>query len=698
MSKLDLLLEAERRGILPADKKGLLDEARRRGLVPGGEPQTLMAPIEPAMPSAPGPQMSQSQFDQMAAATKAKDHGGIASTIYRDFIEPWIPNEAPDFSQRGLVERAGDAGSFAASLPVRMVTGGKYGAGDVAEYLGAENTGATLAAGERDFITNNAKQLETVKNAGDLAMGLPAPIPREPPLPVIARRPVAPNVLPRSVRTRLAEGAGGAADDFIMRKMEEGGLTPQDIRRRMAEGQAATKFGKSSGALPENMADLMGDTGQRALRGAVTSPGVASNLAKRALDARQKGTANPYGKQRFGSVGEELASYGQRQRLMDNLSRAFGVRSKGTAFETEAEINNALKSTASPVYTKAWKEAEPFDLRAPLGKIMETAAKYPEGSKPAAALKRAHRLFVMKEGDHYRPLGAADELERFDAAKQALDEMIDGLPKEARNTRRLLNEFRVNLLHAVHGGDRGVPTLNKTYAEARSLYAGPASVKKAIALGRTAFKKSPEVAIGEFSKLGKGEQQGYRLGALEAARLKANGPDGADYTKFFRLPSTAEVLKAIMPEYKASSATKAAPQFGEIVSREANMHQGMNSALYGSKTAPTMEDVKEIGRWAQIAQRLRGQGLVSTVVDEATTELVKMLGMHKDVAERVARMLLHTNPKAIESTLKRLEARYGKAAADEAYFTILNISRNRMRAMLAGNVGSRVIANSEPRR
>jgi len=37
MSKLDLLLEAERRGILPEDKKPLLEEARRRGLVPQAE-------------------------------------------------------------------------------------------------------------------------------------------------------------------------------------------------------------------------------------------------------------------------------------------------------------------------------------------------------------------------------------------------------------------------------------------------------------------------------------------------------------------------------------------------------------------------------------------------------------------------------------------------------------------------------------
>lgn len=41
MSKLDLLLEAERRGILPADKAPLLEEARRRGLVASNKPQEV---------------------------------------------------------------------------------------------------------------------------------------------------------------------------------------------------------------------------------------------------------------------------------------------------------------------------------------------------------------------------------------------------------------------------------------------------------------------------------------------------------------------------------------------------------------------------------------------------------------------------------------------------------------------------------
>lgn len=50
MSRLELLLEAERRGLLPPDKRALLQEARRRGLVPGGEEEEPVAPTVAAEP------------------------------------------------------------------------------------------------------------------------------------------------------------------------------------------------------------------------------------------------------------------------------------------------------------------------------------------------------------------------------------------------------------------------------------------------------------------------------------------------------------------------------------------------------------------------------------------------------------------------------------------------------------------------
>jgi hypothetical protein len=50
MPSMELLLEAERRGILPPDKAAALNEARRRGLVGGGAPETQQAPaVEPTL-------------------------------------------------------------------------------------------------------------------------------------------------------------------------------------------------------------------------------------------------------------------------------------------------------------------------------------------------------------------------------------------------------------------------------------------------------------------------------------------------------------------------------------------------------------------------------------------------------------------------------------------------------------------------
>lgn len=57
-SKIELLLEAEKRGILPKEKVPLLAEARKRGLVPGGGPPSTLTPqgniAVPPPPNEPG--------------------------------------------------------------------------------------------------------------------------------------------------------------------------------------------------------------------------------------------------------------------------------------------------------------------------------------------------------------------------------------------------------------------------------------------------------------------------------------------------------------------------------------------------------------------------------------------------------------------------------------------------------------------
>ncbi|MGF1629151.1 MAG: hypothetical protein ACFCUT_06740 [Kiloniellaceae bacterium] len=63
--RIDLLLEAERRGILPQEQKALLGEARRRGLVPG--PRDLLEGIKIPRGSAEERQIRQLQIRQLQA-------------------------------------------------------------------------------------------------------------------------------------------------------------------------------------------------------------------------------------------------------------------------------------------------------------------------------------------------------------------------------------------------------------------------------------------------------------------------------------------------------------------------------------------------------------------------------------------------------------------------------------------------------
>lgn len=154
-----LLLEAERRGILPADKVALLAEARRRGLVPGGEKTPNSTP-PPAAPAAPGKLGFVDDFIGGAKATlKGAVKGATGITGMLADVPFQIANmagadlELPSQAQSALLDRyVGEtpshrgvenlaAAGTGAMLPVGMA---QRAAGPLAEALAA-NPGAQLA-------------------------------------------------------------------------------------------------------------------------------------------------------------------------------------------------------------------------------------------------------------------------------------------------------------------------------------------------------------------------------------------------------------------------------------------------------------------------------------------------------------------------------------------------------------------------
>jgi hypothetical protein len=75
---------------------------------------------------------------------------------------------------RTPVNRLLSADAFAVSAPIRMLTGGKYGASNLLEVLPAyQGLAPAFAKGEADFARANEGALETAAQAGESAMALP---------------------------------------------------------------------------------------------------------------------------------------------------------------------------------------------------------------------------------------------------------------------------------------------------------------------------------------------------------------------------------------------------------------------------------------------------------------------------------------------------------------------------------------------
>lgn len=143
-------LEAEKRGLLPPDKQAILDEARKRGIMPAkaATPANQMGQV----PLGHEPTPEELEQGRIANEAEAADKKRIAN--------------------RGVGQRIVDAASFGLSLPIRAVTRGEYGLGDVFGLV-SENAGKNTAQSERDFAKANEYPLQIAADIGSVAGGIP---------------------------------------------------------------------------------------------------------------------------------------------------------------------------------------------------------------------------------------------------------------------------------------------------------------------------------------------------------------------------------------------------------------------------------------------------------------------------------------------------------------------------------------------
>lgn len=485
---------------------------------------------------------------------------------------------------------------------------------------------------------------------------------------------VAETFAPSLARLLPGGSADKAADTVLAQRMQRSGSSPLAAGVDFAEGQAATRVG-SGGAraeLPEMLADTTDDL--RRLTGSVYRVGgEAGETVRTALEGRQRGPANPYA-----PLPDEQR--GQMATVMDAFNKALGISTSKGAARTEAQLIESMRREADQLYDAARKASEPFDLQPALDGLALRLQQYP--SPFAAKLTRALNLFTTTQPNR-QGRWPVDNITRFDAAKKALDDMIE---RSEGNLRRELTDFKGALLYRVHEPDAaGAATKNLAYQEAREAYTTGSAQREAIDMGRRALNQESDVTIDTFRQLDAAQRKMFRIGLRESLRNRMGRmKPGDDVSRMFQERRIQEILDEALPG-------AARPErFGEYMRRQGRMVQTRNEVLGGSQTAQRQGDDLELAGsvLGQMVNRWRSSPSIANMAIEAMAEGWKrVFGFRHDVALSLARRLTESDPERRAAVLAAIQARMGRDRFGE-FARFLDEANNRLIAIGARQPGA----------
>lgn len=600
-------------------------------------------------------------LDEANAATQGALHSVTGGMVGAPYDETLAYNRARDrrFDRSNPLESAAlqIGGGVASAVPLlgAPATVGQAVGRGVAYGAGA---GAVHGFGDGEGGFGNRVD-SAISGAGyGAALGLAAPL-------AIAGATRGAGMVRDAMSPTIARWRGGpdaAAEQILAQNMRRAGTSPAAIADDLARGQqAAIMHGGGATASRAPLPEMIADTSDamRRLTGSVyRAGGEAGDFTRNALEARQRGPANPYAPQ----PGEPA---GQAANILESIERALQIRSQDSARRVEAGIRRDMRAEGNRLYEAARANQASFDLSNVLTGFSLRMAEYPPAF--AARMRRALNLFAADPATGRFPV---TRLERYDPAKRALDDMIEAAQRGGqRELLRELTMFKGALDDAVFGiryvdGVAGPITQNAAYRQARDAWGNRQRDLEAIDMGRRALREDSDVSAAAFRELTPRQQQLFRVGVLENARsLLGSRRSGDDATRAFTSLRAQELLSSIIPATRGNGVFSNRPErFGDLVARNQRMVQTRNQVLGGSQTAQRMnDDAAMIGdTLSTMYNRFRQSPSLMNLGFEAVASVMqRVFAYRQDVALAMARRLLTADPDEQARVLAAIARRSG---------------------------------------
>jgi hypothetical protein len=405
-------------------------------------------------------------------------------------------------------------------------------------------------------------------------------------------------------------GNQSRANSAITQALTRADMSGDDVANALADAAAAGQ--------PYTVADAMGNSGQRMLTGIARSPGDMRQTIAETLQQRQAG---------------------QGRRLQNALVEGFGTPQ--TATQTQDALTALRNTQANANYDAARQAAGTVDPSAAIQNadnflqpgasgVMNPGNNISDDSIEAAV--RRARGYLTDGNSVLTDFNAALR------AKQEMDAMIEGAKPAVQ---RQLIPIRDAL-------DNSLAATSAPYATARDTFRQQSQAIEAADVGRNAAMRGrTEDTIPAFQAMRPDQQASYRAGYVDpyiADIQKAAGP----------MTNKARPLisDATAAEFPAFAAPGEGQQLMDRIAREQRMHETMQAALGGSRTADNAADMADVqGFDPSMISAFATGGLKGAALHGLTKGINAVQGRNQATRDAIARALLQGDPNIARTTL-----------------------------------------------
>jgi hypothetical protein len=453
------------------------------------------------------------------------------------------------------------------------------------------------------------------------------------------------------LRDRLAPSEASVtktATGKVSRAINESGMTPQQIEQKVVQDRARNIPSTIANADPA-LVDLAETVAQRS---GPSGRLVEKKLGEQTAGSRERTYAQTRNAMQPGNF------YADEQKMVKELRKqADTLYDKAYAFGDvdDPRIIDALKN---PRFQEFWGKARSIaDTEAQAAKLRgEDPSKFalPEIYKPSGKFDAA--------GNEILELTKLPDVRTLDYIKRGIDATIEsgytsakGMSSAEANALKQLRNVYVGAIDEATGG------LNSPYLKARQAYSGDMEVLEAMRSGMKDFNKlDHEQVIDMISKMGVAEKDAFRTGVVRDLYSKIMDPSG-NINAAQRVIGSPEMQAKLQPLFDSPAKFD---MFKSALEREAQLFQQSNRILGGAAT----------GRRTQARERFEeGSGVGAAVADAVSGgfwgsltnmagRLARSANMTDEVAEKVGKLLMSSDPHEVAAAVKLIE-QYNVSAA-----------------------------------